>query len=80
MIRCILALSTICLPTKREPTNKDNIRRTIDNSIRVKDFLKRDDAKFKLLSLSLSLSLREYRSINKKFHKTSKIKNRESID
>ena len=27
------------------------------------------------LSLSLSLSLREYRSINKKFHKTSKIKN-----
>ena len=32
------------------------------------------------LSLSLSLSLREYRSINKKFHKTSKIKNRESIE
>jgi len=27
------------------------------------------------LSLSLSLSQREYRSINKKFHKTSKIKN-----
>ena len=32
------------------------------------------------LSLSLSLSLREHRSINKKFHKTSKIKNRKSID
>ena len=36
--------------------------------------------KFLNYSLSLSLSLREYRSINKKFHKTSKIKNRESID
>ena len=57
MIRCILARSTICLPTKREPTNKDNIRRTIDNSIRVKDFL-RDDEVLKLLSLSLSLSKR----------------------
>ena len=56
MIRCILARSTICLPTKREPTRSDKIRRTIDNSISVKDFL-RDDAKLKLLSLSLSLSL-----------------------
>ncbi|MBR1429331.1 MAG: hypothetical protein IJ590_03705 [Rickettsiales bacterium] len=53
MIRCILARSTICLPTKREPTRSDKIRRTIDNSISVKDFL-RDDAKLKLLSLSLS--------------------------
>ena len=78
MIRCILARSTICLPTKRDPTNKDNIRRTIESSISVKDFLR--DKELKLLSLSLSLSLREYRSINKKFHKTSKIKNRKSID
>ena len=76
MIRWILARSTICLPTNKEPTNKDNIKRTIDNSIKVKDFLNlRDDEVLKLLSLSLSLSLREYRSINKKFHKTSKIKN-----
>ena len=51
MIRCILALSTICLPTKRDPTNKDNINNTIDNSIKVKDFL-RDDEELKLLSLS----------------------------
>ena len=51
MIRCILALSTICLPTKRDPTNKDNIRRTIESSISVKDFLKRDDEVLKLLSL-----------------------------
>ena len=58
MIRWILALSTICLPTKREPTNKDNIRRTIDNSIRVKDFLNLRDKELKLLSLSLSLSKR----------------------
>ncbi len=59
MIRCILALSTICLPTKREPTRSDNIRRTIDNSIRVKDFLNiRDDEVLKLLSLSLSLAAR----------------------
>ena len=78
MIRCILARSTICLPTNKEPTNKDNIRRTIESSISVKDFLR--DKELKLLSLSLSLSLREYRSINKKFHKTSKIKNRKSID
>ena len=27
MIRWILALSTICLPTKREPTRSDNIDR-----------------------------------------------------
>ena len=83
MIRWIFALSTICLPTSKEPTRSDNIRRTIDNSIKVKDFfklyLRDDDKELKLLSLSLSLSLslREYRSINKKFHKTSKIKNRE---
>ena len=57
MIRCILALSTICLPTKREPTRSDRIRRTIESSISVKDFLREDDAKLKLLSLSLSLSL-----------------------
>ena len=58
MIRCILARSTICLPTKRDPTSKDRINKTIDNSIKVKDFLNlRDDAKFKLLSISLSLSL-----------------------
>ena len=57
MIRCILALSTICLPTNKDPTSNDNINNTIDNSIKVKDFLNlRDDAKFKLLSLSLSLS------------------------
>ena len=58
MIRCILARSTICLPTNKDPTRSDNINNTIDNSIKVKDFLNlRDDAKFKLLSLSLSLSL-----------------------
>ena len=54
MIRCILARSTICLPTSKEPTSKDNIRRTIDNSIKVKDFLRDDDKELKLLSLSLS--------------------------
>jgi len=55
MIRCIFALSTICLPTNKDPTSKDRINNTIDNSIKVKDFLNlRDDAKFKLLSLSLS--------------------------
>ena len=59
MIRCILARSTICLPTKRDPTRSDNINNTIDNSIKVKDFLKRDDEVLKLLSLSLSLSRRE---------------------
>ena len=80
MIRWIFALSTICLPTRSEPTRSDNINNTIDNSIKVKDFLRDDDEELKLLSLSLSLSLREYRSINKKFHKTSKIKNMKSID
>ena len=58
MIRCILALSTICLPTNKDPTSNDNIRRTIDNSIRVKDFLRDDDKELKLLSLSLSLAAR----------------------
>jgi len=57
MIRCILARSTICLPTSKEPTNKDKIRRTIESSIKVKDFL-RDDKELKLLSLSLSLAAR----------------------
>ncbi len=57
MIRCILALSTICLPTNKDPTSKDRINKTIESSISVKDFLKRDDEELKLLSLSLSLSL-----------------------
>jgi len=56
MIRWILARSTICLPTNKDPTNKDNINNTIDNSIKVKDFLRDDDEVLKLLSLSLSLS------------------------
>ena len=56
MIRCILARSTIWRPTRSEPTSKDRINKTIDNSIKVKDFLKRDDEVLKLLSLSLSLS------------------------
>ena len=59
MIRCILARSTICLPTNKDPTRSDNIRRTIESSIRVKDFLRDDDKELKLLSLSLSLSRRE---------------------
>ena len=47
----------------------------MESSISVKDFLNiRDDAKFKLLSLSLSLAARRDNNI-KKFHKTSKIKN-----
>ena len=74
MIRWIFARSTICLPTRSEPTSKDNIKRTIESSISVKDFLR--DKELKLLSLSLSLAARRDNNIIKKFHKTSKIKNR----
>ena len=58
MIRCIFALSTICLPTSKDPTRSDRINKTIDNSISVKDFLRDDDKELKLLSLSLSLAAR----------------------
>ncbi len=70
MIRWIFALSTICLPTNKEPTRSDNINNTIDNSIKVKDFL-RDDKELKLLSLSLA-ARRDINIINK-FHIIKKI-------
>ena len=51
----------------------------MESSISVKDFLKRDDAKFKLLSLSLSLSLAARGEFIDKFHIKISL-NGESID